>query len=287
VHHGRLPLSIFGHDYHLLYHHVIFTMSIKLPESVADQVSATLSILEKHLGDKILAIHLFGSAVDGGLKPSSDIDLLITVSAALDDSTRATLMSDLLSVSAFPCTDAALRALEVTILAQADVKPWRYPAQRQMQFGEWLREDIKAGVIEPAMMDHDLAILLTKVRRHSVPLYGPAAHEFFDEIPLRDVQRSLSDTLALWNTEADWEGDERNIVLALVRIWYTAMTGDIASKDAAADWALQRLPIEHQRIVMAARDAYLGSGTDNLAAYPRERAELLNHIRSSVRAKLQ
>ncbi|OZI44088.1 AadA family aminoglycoside 3''-O-nucleotidyltransferase [Bordetella genomosp. 4] len=262
-------------------------MSIKLPESVADQVSATLSILEKHLGDKILAIHLFGSAVDGGLKPSSDIDLLITVSAALDDSTRATLMSDLLSVSAFPCTDAALRALEVTILAQADVKPWRYPAQRQMQFGEWLREDIKAGVIEPAMMDHDLAILLTKVRRHSVPLYGPAAHEFFDEIPLRDVQRSLSDTLALWNTEADWEGDERNIVLALVRIWYTAMTGDIASKDAAADWALQRLPIEHQKIVMAARDAYLGSGTDNLAAYPRERAELLNHIRSSVRAKLQ
>lgn len=280
-------MSDFGHEYHLQYHDVIFTMSIKLPESIADQVSATLSILEKHLGGKLLAIHLFGSAVDGGLKPSSDIDLLITVSAALDDSTRATLMSDLLSVSAFPCTDAALRALEVTILAQADVKPWRYPAQRQMQFGEWLREDIKAGVTEPAMMDHDLAILLTKVRRHSVPLYGPAAQEFFDEIPLRDVQRSLSDTLALWNTEADWEGDERNIVLALVRIWYTAMTGDIASKDAAADWALQRLPIEHQQIVMAARDAYLGSGTDNLAAYPRERAELLNHIRSSVRAKLQ
>ncbi|CAM3996394.1 ANT(3'')-I family aminoglycoside nucleotidyltransferase [Bordetella tumbae] len=262
-------------------------MSATSPELIADQVSATLSILEKHLGENILAIHLFGSAVDGGLKPSSDIDLLITVSAALEDSTRVALMTDLLSVSAFPCTDAALRALEVTVLAQADVKPWRYPAKRQMQFGEWLHDDIKAGVIEPAMMDHDLAILLTKVRRHSVPLYGPPAQAFFDDVPLSDVQRSLLDTLALWNTEADWEGDERNIVLALVRIWYTAMTGDIASKDAAADWALQRLPTGHHQIVMAARDAYLGLGTDNLAAYPRERAELLNYIRSSVMAKLR
>jgi len=262
-------------------------MLTKLPESIAGQVSETLSILEKHLGETILAIYLFGSAVDGGLKPLSDIDLLVTVSVPLDDATRAALMSDLLSVSAFPGTHAARRALEVTVVAQADVKPWQYPAKRQMQFGEWLREDINAGVIEPAMMDHDLAILLTKVRQHSVPLYGPAARNFFDDIPAVDVQRSLLDTLSLWNTEADWEGDERNIVLALVRIWYTAMTGDIASKDAAANWALQRLPVEYAQIVMAARDGYLGLNAEDLADYPQERAALLNYIRSSVMAQLK
>ncbi|WP_431627026.1 nucleotidyltransferase domain-containing protein, partial [Enterobacter hormaechei] len=27
----------------------------------------------------LLAVHLYGSAVDGGLKPHSDIDLLVTV----------------------------------------------------------------------------------------------------------------------------------------------------------------------------------------------------------------
>src|SRR5690606_14694653 len=166
-------------------------MTTKLPESIADQVSDTLSILENHLGETIQAVHLFGSAVDGGLKPFSDIDLLITVSTPLDESTRAALMSDLLSVSAFPSTDAERRALEVTVLAQKDVVPWRYPARRQMQFGEWLRHDINAGIFEPAMTDHDLAILLTKVRRHSLALYGPAAQEFFDEIPAIDVQRSL------------------------------------------------------------------------------------------------
>lgn len=261
-------------------------MATKLPESIADQVIEARSVLEKHL-KTIQAIHLFGSAVDGGLKPLSDIDVLVTVGTPLDDSTGAALMSDLLAVSAFPGTDAKRRALEVTVLAHADIVPWRYPTRRQMQFGEWLRDDINAGIFEPAMLDHDLAILLTKVRRHSVALYGPVAQEFFDDIPAADVQRSLLETLALWNTEADWEGDERNILLALVRVWYTAMTGNIASKDAAANWALQYLPGETQSIVIAARDAYLGLEAEDVAAYPKERADLLNYVRSSVTAKLQ
>lgn len=195
-------------------------------------------------------------------------------------------MSSLLAVSAFPGTDTKLRALEVTVLAQKDVVPWRYPARRQMQFGEWLREDINAGTYEPALMDHDLAILLTKARRRSVALYGPTAHKFFDEVPAIDVQHSLLETLALWTAENDWKGDERNIILALVRIWYTAMTGEITSKDTAAGWALQHLPGETKNIVVAARDAYLGLEAVDLAAYPKERAELLRHIRSAVTEKL-
>ena len=65
----------------------ILTMTTKLPESIADQLSDTLLILENHLGETIQAVHLFGSAVDGGLKPFSDIDLLITVSTPLGEST--------------------------------------------------------------------------------------------------------------------------------------------------------------------------------------------------------
>lgn len=80
-------------------------MTTELPESIADQVSDALSVLSKHLGASIQAIHLFGSAVDEGLKPFSDIDLLVAVADPLDESTRAALMTDLLSVSAFPGTD--------------------------------------------------------------------------------------------------------------------------------------------------------------------------------------
>ncbi|MGJ7845366.1 nucleotidyltransferase domain-containing protein, partial [Escherichia coli] len=123
-------------------------MITRPPESIQVQVSDVLSILKNYLGASIQAVHLFGSAVDGGLKPSSDIDLLVTVNSPLSESGRAALMRELLSVSAFPGTDVERRALEVTVLAYEDVMPWRYPARRQMQFGEWLRDDIAEGIFE-------------------------------------------------------------------------------------------------------------------------------------------
>ena len=39
------------------------------------QISAALALLQQHLGDDLLAVHLYGSAVAGGLKPGSDLDL--------------------------------------------------------------------------------------------------------------------------------------------------------------------------------------------------------------------
>ena len=262
-------------------------MTSELTDSVAHQLSETLSVLELHLGESIQTIYLFGSAVYGGLKPLSDIDLLVTVDAPLKKSTREALMLDLLSMSAYPGTDAKRRALEITVLARQDVVPWRHPVRRQLQFGEWLREDIKGGIFEPPMLDHDLTLLLTQVRQRSIALRGPEAHDFFDEVPVADVQRSLLETLSQWTAEPDWKGDEVNIVLTLVRIWYTAMTGNIVSKDAAADWALQRLPDALGHIVVAARDTYLGHAKTDLAAYPQQRADLLSHIRSVVTKKLQ
>ena len=39
-------------------------------------------------------------SVDGGLKPHSDIDLLVTVTVRLDETTRRALINDLLETSA-------------------------------------------------------------------------------------------------------------------------------------------------------------------------------------------
>ena len=62
-------------------------------------VGAACDTIERHLGATLTAIHLFGSALDGGLKPRSDVDLLVTVSTRPDESTRHALMLDLLAVS--------------------------------------------------------------------------------------------------------------------------------------------------------------------------------------------
>lgn len=241
------------------------TIDIALPPHLApieNQLEMAVAVIDQHLSGTVKSIHLFGSAVDGGLKPTSDIDLLVTVVETPTPATIAALMTGLLAVSAPPCTHAELRALEVTLVAHGEVVPWRYPPRREMQFGEWLRRSLGEGEVEPPMIDPDLAILLTKLRLHSINLAGPPATDVFEPAPPGDFRRALRETVMQWNEPSDWEGDECNIVLALCRIAFSLETGNIASKDAASRWVLDWLPAEHRAVVRTAMQAYLGEADD-------------------------
>ena len=257
-------------------------MNSSVPIEISRQVSQACDVIGRHLASALQAIHLYGSAVDGGLKPYSDIDLLVTMGVRSDETTRQALLLDLLKVSAPPGKSEALRALEITVVVQTEVVPWRYPARRELQFGEWLRKDILAGIFEPAVMDSDLALLLMNARQHSFPLTGPAAEEFFDPVPKGDFFRALADTLKQWGSPPDWAGDERNVVLTLARIWHSAVTGKITPKDIAADWLMERLPVEHQSILFEAWQAYLGYGEDHLASRADQTAKFILFVKSEI-----
>lgn len=251
---------------------------------IDSQLHATQEVLTRHLGEHLLSIHLYGSAVAGGLKPESDLDLLVTVASPLAPEARHALMLDLLDVSAPPGSRPDLRALEVTLLVHDEIHPWRYPARRELQFGEWLRTPLLAGEVEPAQVDPDLAILLTKARQHSIGLLGPSAVQWFDPIPQEDLVRALRDTLAQWNSPDDWTGDERTVVLALARIWYSLETGEIAAKDVAADWLLPRLPQAYRQVLVNARAAYLGEAAEQLAAWPEQVAAYVYYCKAQMPA---
>jgi len=257
-----------------------------MTDSVSAEISAQLAraraVIERHLESTLLAEYLYGSAVDGGLKPYSDIDLLVAVSERPVESARRALLLDLLEVSAPPGRRECARALEVTVVVRDDVVPWRYPAVRALQFGEWLREDILAGNIAPAVADPDLAILLTQARHKSIALLGPPAGCFFDPVPDSDIYRALSDTLALWVSPQDWSGDERNVLLTLARIWYSAETRTIVPKDVAARWAIDRLSARYQPVLVDARRAYLGHGQDDLASRESEVAEFVRFVKGEI-----
>lgn len=257
-------------------------MNDSVPTEILAQVSRTCTVIERHLAFSLQAIHLYGSALDGGLKPYSDIDLLVTVSARPDEVIWQSLLLDLLTVSAPPGEDETLRALEVTVIVHNEVVPWRYPARRELQFGEWLRKDLLAGIFEPAILDIDLAILLTNAREHSLAVVGPTAQELFEPVPEHDFFKALADTLKQWNSPADWVGDERNIVLTLARVWYSAATGNIAPKDVAADWVIERLPNEYQSILHEARQAYLGQAGDHLATRTDQTAAFILFAKSAI-----
>ena len=66
-------------------------MRVAVTIEISNQLSEVLSVIERHLESTLLAVHLYGSAVDGGLKPYSDIDLLVTVAVKLDETTRRAL----------------------------------------------------------------------------------------------------------------------------------------------------------------------------------------------------
>lgn len=259
-----------------------YQMPDAVPAEITAQLSQSLEVIRKHLESTLLAVYLYGSATDGGLKPYSDIDLLVTVSTRIDNATRQVLVTDLLTISAPPGQSEILRALEVTIVVRNDVVPWQYPPRRELQFGEWQREEIRAGIFEPAVIDADLTILLTKVRQHGIALAGPPAKNFFESIPESDLVKTLAATLDFWNSPLDWEGDEKHVVLTLARIWYSAATGQIIPKDAAADWAMERLPVKYQPVLLEARQAYLGLGEDCVAAHAEQLTEFVHFVKNEA-----
>ncbi len=257
-------------------------MNSSVPIEISKQVAQACDVIDRHLAPKLLAIHLYGSALDGGLKPYSDIDLLVTVDSPLDETVRQDLSLALLEISAPPGKSEVLRALEVTVIVLPEVIPWRYPVRREMQFGEWLRKDILVGIVEPAVPDADLAILLTQARQNSLPLLGPEAVGFFDLVPKGDFFRALKEVLKQWESPPDWANDERNVLLTFARIWYSVVTGNIVPKDVAADWSIERLPGEHRSILFEARQAYLGNGKDYLFLDPDRTADSILFMRSKI-----
>ncbi|WP_342375277.1 aminoglycoside adenylyltransferase family protein [Myxococcus stipitatus] len=222
------------------------------------QVSQVVDLLPRLLGADLVGLYLYGSALNGGLRPKSDVDLMVALARPLSTARREALVEHLLAISVDPRLGTPGRPLEVTGVVLEEVQPWRHPAKRELQFGEWLHDDFVAKRLDGPVMDPDLTLLLTMVRQHGVALWGPPPTEVFAPIPLADVDRALAETVAQWTGEDTWRGEEKHILLALARIWMTRVRGGFFPKDVAAAWALERLPPAHRPVLEAARAAYVG-----------------------------
>lgn len=232
----------------------------------------------------VVGIYLFGSAVTGGLRVQSDVDLLGIVNRNMTETTRKKLAGRLMKVSGKIGNTDAMRPLEVTVINLADVVPWRYPPKNQFLYGEWLRDEFERGQIPEPTHDPDLVIVLRKVRANSISLIGPKASELLDPIPLTDIRRAIGESLPILTK--DIKGDERNVILTLSRMWLTVSTGEITAKDVAAEWAIARLPKEQASLVDYARSAYRGEQDDKWERRESEVAALVNHMKQQIAAGL-
>lgn len=220
------------------------------------QVDAVVELVQTTLGKQLLGVHLYGSAVVGGLRPGSDLDVLAITDRRTSAAQRRALIAGLRPLSSRAERPENWRPVELTVAALPDIVPPRYPPRVDFQSGEWLRAEFDAGEPRPwKTPSPDLLIVLAQVRRASTALVGPEASAILPEIPTTDLTRAMTDEIG--SLLDDLEPDTANVLLTLARIWHTLATGDFTAKDAAADWAIAQIG-ESLPALELARDEYVG-----------------------------
>ncbi|WP_077296440.1 aminoglycoside nucleotidyltransferase ANT(9) [Virgibacillus pantothenticus] len=249
-------------------------------EEIPKEAVQALKITMDLLGQTVMGVYMFGSAVTGGLRINSDVDILIVVNHRLSEEMRRKLTERLMLISGKVGNTKSVRPLEVTVINHSDVVPWRYPPRNEFLYGEWLRSEFEADQIPEPTCNPDLAIVLAKTRKNSVSLYGSDASDILDPVPKTDIRRAIKDSLP--DLIEGMKGDERNVILTMARMWQTVADGEISPKDVAADWAIPRLPQEYANLLDLARKGYLGEYADNWEGRESELRALINYMKNSI-----
>jgi streptomycin 3"-adenylyltransferase len=248
-----------------------------------DQAAAAVAAMGESVSLKaIVAIYLYGSAIAGGLRPDSDLDLALVTARRLTALEKERLFRAIRPLSRRSLRPARWRPLEVTVLALPDVRPWRYPARVDAQYGEWLTDaELGEQSRRGPAVSADVAILITMLRQASQAYHGPPARDVLDPVPHADRVRATLD--AIPDLFADLEGDTRNVLLTLARMWTTTATGTIRSKDDAAEWAADRLGGEDRRLLDQARALYVAGGWGDWAPTMADVRRLADRLCGAIR----
>ncbi|WP_222844617.1 aminoglycoside adenylyltransferase domain-containing protein [Saccharomonospora sp. CUA-673] len=150
-----------------------------------------------------------------------------------------------------------VRPVELTVVVREDVVPWRFPPTGDFLYGEWLRSEFEAGTVPERGPMPDLAVVIATALQSDRTLAGAPPATVLEPVPTSDVVRASVESLDELLSEVGT--DTRNVVLTAARVWSTAVTGTIMTKDEAAAWAARRLPDEYAPVVEHARDLYLGT----------------------------
>lgn len=255
------------------------------PESPNSQLQAALALVQKILSLDVQALYLHGSAVVGGLRPQSDLDILAVVDAPLSDEQRQDLIAALLSISApHPATPGGPRCIELVVCRLADLQCNEHPAKVELIYGEWLRDAFKEGYLSDAAADPEYTLLLAQARQQAQLLWGRDVLADVLATPIEHIRQAMRD-----GVEPLYEGlrgDERNVLLTLARMWRTGVHGDFVTKEQAAEWAIPRLPAELAKTLEYARLAYIGEVLDRWDTRGKEAERLAQALLGNIKQAL-
>ena len=199
----------------------------------------------------------------GTLRPTSDLDILAVVNRATTADERRAVVERLLQISGRAAASGPARPVELTIVQQSEVRPWRPGPVVDLVYGEWLRPAFEKGEIpEPRSMP-DLAPEITLALAGNRAIFGPPPAEVLEPVPRVDLRRSI--VAGVPSLLADLAGDQRNVLLTLARIVATLETDEILPKEDAAELVAHRLSPAARELLLTARQMYVEGVSDEAA----------------------
>lgn len=190
------------------------------------------------LGDQLVGIYLYGSAVSGAFEPRvSDLDTLAATSADID-----------------PPTFEALRAMHAALAARYPTWDDRIEVQYMsidaLRTFKHTRSTI--AVISPGDPLHftdagdDWTANWYDVQHNGLTLYGPSPRSFIAPVSRAEFVQAVREEAQRWpgylRTYPRRRGSLAYAVLTMCRSLYTSATGEQVSKRRAAEWAQSELP---------------------------------------------
>jgi len=200
-------------------------------------LGALLSRMHNILGDKLVGLYLFGSAVLGDFDAGvSDVDLLAALTADLDTGEFSTLQQMHEDIVA---QDAQWdNRLEIA-----------YASRRALQ--TYKTQVSTIGIISPGEPFYlieagvDWLVNWYMVLAKGVTLYGLPPQEIIAPTSQAEFVQAVKALMRTWHGRLH-NGDSRPFqsysILTLCRGWYTCTHGEQVSKQQAAHWAQERLP---------------------------------------------
>lgn len=211
----------------------------------------------------LVGVYLYGSGATTGLRPDSDIDMLVITRRSLTSAERRSLISTLLDVSGWSGHEfqfpevAHRRPVEVTSVVMDDLYPLTENPRRDFQFGEWMRSELVNGVVPVPERDPDVVVLLSTALGSYRALYGEPLEHVVPRVPSALLQQAQ--LVLLHDVVNGFVGDERNTLLTLARMVVTAESDQIFPKHHAADQVLSRLEKREADLLTLAKEEYLGT----------------------------
>lgn len=195
------------------------------------------------LGEHFRGMYLTGSLALGDFDPhTSDIDFIVLTDVALSSDLVEAVrdMHERFSTSG----SAWAHRIEAVYIPSEALHPKPVPLASYPQVE-------KGRPLFMAPLESGWIFQCYTLREHGVPVAGPDVRPLIGPMDPDDMRRSAAPIAELWLEQAqhdpDWlawvyeRGHQAFVVLTLCRLLYTLHTGSVASKPAAARWAVQAL----------------------------------------------